>query len=363
MSNLRVYFARAMDARSPAEILLDDQRYLEFLAPIGASLINPFSSQTACPLDDGYDTAEQDLEALRCSDLVLADLSLPDYQYVGCIFEIVHAAIQKIPVILVVGQRNFDRFFFHAYCEFIARESNEAVQYIRRAHTQIGIKGQLEEMRAYYEKAAPTYGYTTKAPNEGNPEEVDAFFAERRELRRVLLQNVSKRTLEVGFGTGDWTRTICERAEKVVGIDVSQGMYKEARKNLLMFQNLQLLHGDIFEQDLVPPGFDCVVLYFILSVLPPSEQEKLFQRVSDLLVPGGLIIAADTRKVWNQHSIGLGRRRLQRRLIDGQSFVLYKEHFPGAALSRLLQEKSYEVLESSKNTVWFSWAVARKSDS
>ena len=137
MSELAVYFVRAMDARPIEDIVSDDKKYTELLRTVDGVIVNPFEQESRNPVEDGLRVAEHDLASLETSDVVLADLSVPDYQYVGCIFEMVHAAVNSIPVIVVVGARDFpNRIFFQAYCDFIARDAAEAVEYIRRAHTR-----------------------------------------------------------------------------------------------------------------------------------------------------------------------------------------------------------------------------------
>jgi diadenosine tetraphosphate (Ap4A) HIT family hydrolase len=46
---------------------------------------------------------ETETEYLKCCDLILADVSIPDWQYVGTLMEIAYANILGIPVIAVIG--------------------------------------------------------------------------------------------------------------------------------------------------------------------------------------------------------------------------------------------------------------------
>ena len=360
MTELSVYFARAMDARAADEVLQDDEKYCQLLTGINAKLINPFGGHLKDSISDAESVAVSDLVQLKKSDILLADLSVLNYQYVGCLFEIVHASLNNTPVILAVGKNDLHtRAFFQAYCEFIAREPREAVEYIGRVHTEQGLQSQMTEMMAYYDEVAP--GYDRISAGVDDQARTSDFSRERNELRLLLYRYVQGSACELGVGTGDWTKTICERATNVLGIDVGKNMLAQARARLTNFSNITLLHRNVL-RDLVEPGdHDCVILYFFLSLLPPRLQDELFLRLLDLLKPGGLLIVADTKKILDQPSIGLGKRQLQTRILNGRTFTLYKEHFVGDTLNRLLQRNGYEIIETSEDSTWFSWAVARRT--
>lgn len=356
MSELSIYFARAMDARDANDIKAEDEKYMKLVSSIGGFIINPYKEKIHNPLEDGGRVAHDDLELLKISDVVLADLSIPDYQYVGCIFEIVHAANNDIPVILVEGERDFhNRYFIQAYCDFISKTGEEAVEYIRRAYTKKGIEEQLAEMHAYYDEIA--YNYQTNYSGTDIRSKAE-YRQERETLRMIIREHAKGKTFQIGIGTGDWTKTICETADSVVGIDQSERMISEARKNLSSFSNMSFLCGDIFKDRFENGAFDCVVVYFFLSILPRSAQHRLFNIVRQLLKPGGLLIVADTRKKRDFSSIGLGRHQLQQRKCGDRVFTLYKENFYGDSLAKLLEKEGFKVIDSNYEAVWFSWAVS-----
>lgn len=358
MSKLKVYFARAMDARKVNEIIADDEKYAELLTSIGCTIINTYKEKKKNPMEDGGDIAQRDLALLMGSDIVLADISIPDYQYVGCIFEIVHAANIGIPVIIVEGERDFhNRYFIQAYCNFIARTAEEAVEYIRRTNTGEGVEEQMKEMHAYYNKIAD--GYQSNYSGSDRHREVQ-YRQEREELRMVIKKYVKGDTLQIGIGTGDWTRTVCESADRVIGVDQGEEMIARARINLSSFNNIDFLHGDIFKlKNGINTGpFDCVVVYFLLSLLPSSLQKRLLDIIRELLKPGGLFITADTRKMREFDSIGLGRHRLQHRESAGRTYTLYKENFYGESLVNLLKQEGFKIIDTNRGSTWFSWAVA-----
>ena len=84
----------------------------------------------------------------------------------------------------------------------------------------------------------------------------------------------------------------------------------------------------------------------------------VIQRIHELLKPGGLLIVADTKKLRDCPYIGLGRRRLQQRRIGGRIFTLYKEHFYGDSLAKLLEKEGFKIIDLNRKSVFFSWAVS-----
>jgi ubiquinone/menaquinone biosynthesis C-methylase UbiE len=128
---------------------------------------------------------------------------------------------------------------------------------------------------------------------------------------------------------------------------------------LSAYSNVSLQRCDALKDDIGGGPFDCVVVYFLLSLLPCRMQDKLLRAVQRILKPGGLLVVADTKKPGDVPAQGLGRRQLQSRSSGGKAFTLYKEHFAGDSLADLLVKKGYETQASSRGTSVFSWAVGR----
>ena len=362
MSELRVYFAHAMDEIPASEVASTEEAYRELLTRIGATITNPYSRRVLDPLHEAFDVVQRDFDALKSSNVVLVDLSLPDYQYVGCVFEMVEATYHDIPVILVVGQSSLDnRVFVQAFSDFIARDAVDAVEFTRRAYTLDGIAEQMSEMKAYYSAVASTYTARSVKPRGDNANDLESFARERDELRAFLEKYARGEVCQLGIGTGDWTRTVCESAAHVLAVEQSSEMLAQARINLARYQNVSFLQCDAVEEEMVGGPFDCVVVYFLFSLLPPKVQDRLFIRISRLLKADGCLIVADTKRISDIPGLGLGRRKLQERFADGRRHMLYKEHFVGDCLAKLLKSHDYAVTDVSCDSVWFTWAASYKS--
>ncbi len=137
---IAVYFARAMDEISTQEIIDGDKEYSSLLKPLGATIVNPYHEQDNYQSGSCNDIVNDDLSLLEKSDILLADLSIEGYVYVGCIFEIVQACMWKIPTIIVCGKGGLKkRKYLRAFCNYLADDASEAIEYIKRNFQNIDL--------------------------------------------------------------------------------------------------------------------------------------------------------------------------------------------------------------------------------
>jgi 16S rRNA (adenine1518-N6/adenine1519-N6)-dimethyltransferase len=88
--------------------------------------------------------------------------------------------------------------------------------------------------------------------------------------------------IEVGTGTGVFTRALAARAARVVTLDVDSGLVRALRSDGLLPENVLLLHEDVLEADLegIARGFDGPV--HLVSNLPYSISGPALRRLLDL---------------------------------------------------------------------------------
>lgn len=115
------------------------------------------------------------------------------------------------------------------------------------------------------------------------------------------------RALEVGCGTGTFTRVLARRANHVTATDLSGEMIRVARHLSTGYPNIDYSVGDVLEMELPASQFDCIVMIATLHHLPTEPVlEKLKQALTldgvlilhDLLTPTGVLgTAADLVRV------------------------------------------------------------------
>ena len=118
-----------------------------------------------------------------------------------------------------------------------------------------------------------------------HPSPYDAFLLEQipRSLRRVL---------EVGCGTGGFSRALANRGHQVTGIDLSPEMIRVARQRAGPNQDVTLVCCDFLAHGSGDEPYDCVVS---IATLHHLELEVAVRRMARLVRPGGLMVIHDIR--------------------------------------------------------------------
>ena len=111
--------------------------------------------------------------------------------------------------------------------------------------------------------------------------------------RNYLLQQLpphSENVLEIGCGTGEFTRLIASRAQKVVAIDLSSEMIRLANSQSANYQNIEYVLGDVMSDSLPAERYDCIVSLATLHHLPLGQA---LIKMKDALKPNGVLIIQD----------------------------------------------------------------------
>jgi len=109
---------------------------------------------------------------------------------------------------------------------------------------------------------------------------------------KKLVGNKVQNILDVGTGTGFLAIDLTEMGHKVNGIDLSEGMLKEAeRKAKDRNLEIQFVIGDVEELDEPDNSYDIVINRFILWTM--QYPEKAIREWTRVLKPGGRLIVID----------------------------------------------------------------------
>ena len=108
-----------------------------------------------------------------------------------------------------------------------------------------------------------------------------------------LLQHVPNpcpRALEIGCGTGAFSRLLPQRAERVVALDLSTEMIRVARSHSEPYPNIEFQRADVMSWKIPEEYFDCVACIATLHHLPLESALLAMKRA---LKPGGVLLILD----------------------------------------------------------------------
>ncbi|HYP52910.1 MAG TPA: class I SAM-dependent methyltransferase [Pyrinomonadaceae bacterium] len=99
-----------------------------------------------------------------------------------------------------------------------------------------------------------------------------------------------RRILEIGCGTGSFSRLLARRAEKVVAVDLSPQMIRLARERSKLHPNIDFVNADVMTCQFPDNHFDCVATLTTLHHLPV---ETVLGKIRKTLKPGGVFVCLD----------------------------------------------------------------------
>lgn len=359
--NLTVYYARAMDGVESSKILQDECLVKSALNSKGLFIANPYSEQKF-QMEQVDHLVQNNLKLLKNSDVLLANLSLQSYTYIGAVFEILQAANLGIPIVACIGNSNLgSRYYLHYYCSFICSTIDEAVEYMWRCWTSEGVNQQLKEEMEFYDKIAAQVGEVTRKQYKSKKLDIGRYERERNRLKEKLRDYChEKNALELGCGTGEWTQVMTEVAKSVTCIESSQNMITRAKERLEK-SPIQpfFINGDFFDDTLSIEPCDVVVSYFTLSFLPPLVQNTLLSVMKKWASKDGHFLFGESIQISTLPSIGLGLQRMQTRKVRGKEYVIYKEHFTPVRLQKLLNANGFRIIDSPDDVKWFTFCATK----
>ena len=98
--------------------------------------------------------------------------------------------------------------------------------------------------------------------------------------------------LEIGCGTGNATIPLSQYVKKITAIDISEEMMLKAAEKAKEKgrENITFRQKDLLELDIEPESYDVVAAYNVLLYM--KNQEKVLEKIYDILKPGGVFLSA-----------------------------------------------------------------------
>jgi|SRR5215213_4576533 len=108
-------------------------------------------------------------------------------------------------------------------------------------------------------------------------------------LRRHLPHHCEN-ALDIGCGTGEFTRLLAGQASAVLAVDLSPQMIRLARQHSANHPNIEYVLGDVMRLSLPAESYDCIVSLATLHHLP---LEQALSKMKNALKPHGVLIIHD----------------------------------------------------------------------
>jgi SAM-dependent methyltransferase len=99
-----------------------------------------------------------------------------------------------------------------------------------------------------------------------------------------------QQALEIGSGTGAFSRLLACRSRQVLGLDLAPQMVRLAQERSQQHPNLEYQVADVLKSDFSPASFDCIVSIATFHHLPLAE---MLQKIQIALRPGGVLLVLD----------------------------------------------------------------------
>jgi ubiquinone/menaquinone biosynthesis C-methylase UbiE len=192
------------------------------------------------------------------------------------------------------------------------------------------------------------------------------LFVEKPAMYKLLPDLKNKNVLCLGVGTGEEANFITKKGGKVIGIDISQGMIGEAKKE---FPQIDFRVMDMEKLDFPKESFDLV--YSSLAIHHIKDWFSLMKKVNKVLKPGGIFLFSTTHPsydsrelfMWNDWKIrifGSARNvKTNKRKVWGKYFADDKQEmdwgdgFITTYYRKSMQSIMHDILKSGFNLIDF----------
>jgi ubiquinone/menaquinone biosynthesis C-methylase UbiE len=182
-----------------------------------------------------------------------------------------------------------------------------------------------------------------------------------RQKEQLLIQNelkqifVNKSVLEIACGTGYWTKSIAEVADKVLAIDYSSEVLEIAKlKNLAA----EFIIDDAYKLEKVKKNLNAGCANFWLSHIPKSSIADFLKIFHSKLEKGSTVFMADNifiEGLYGEliHKSGDDNTYRLRTLNDGSSYEIIKNYYTKEELKDLFKNFSTGFEIKFGNCFWW----------
>ena len=107
-------------------------------------------------------------------------------------------------------------------------------------------------------------------------------------LRHVPLP--CRESLEIGCGTGAFSRLLAARSDRVLALDLSPNMIRIAEEQSALYPNIDFRVADVMAQDVDAERFDCIVS---IATFHHLEMKEALLKIKRALKVNGMLLVLD----------------------------------------------------------------------
>ena len=147
------------------------------------------------------------------------------------------------------------------------------------------MENKVSEVKAYFEDSTKYLGEDGKTIG---------IMSRQKIIQGMLSGKKFKNLLDVPCGNGLVSLPLLDQADQLTLIDIAESMVNLAKQNFSEDSSpkVKILQGNIFEMDLIPKSYDCILAIGILAHV--DDPSAFINRISTLLKPGGTLIIQST---------------------------------------------------------------------
>jgi demethylmenaquinone methyltransferase/2-methoxy-6-polyprenyl-1,4-benzoquinol methylase len=227
----------------------------------------------------------------------------------------------------------------------------------------------LSEQIRYYDDRAPEYEdlWFRRGRHDLGPDFNARWFEETATVEAAVDAAASDgAVLEIGCGSGLWTRRLAPRARRYLALDTSPSMLK-LNATRTGDTNVEHVLADAFTWE--PPNeerFDLIFFGFFISHVPPEAFAGWWNRVRTWLSPSGRVFIVDDKagpdRPYSGDVVDDGPEHAhRRRLSDGREYTIVKVFYTPGELTSRFSELDWTA-QISGSGQHFLFGAARPTD-
>lgn len=195
-----------------------------------------------------------------------------------------------------------------------------------------------QSMNEYYNERAAEFDeiYTLGKPP-GSVTDPELYRQEARSLANLVHEHCRGRVLDIPCGTGYWLTFYAAKCSAITLVDQSENMLGECREKVAgngVQAVTEYIRDDALEVSLKGRSYDSVLVGFFLSHVTDNQMERFFEKLRDVLAPGGRVLILDSN--WSRFRGSRSKEGTAvRTLNDGREYEIYKRYFEGADFDRM----------------------------